>query len=116
MIYPYKCECGNDFEVIKKMSEIDRVERCQLCQRIAKRYIGLSHFNGASEWNSDAYRGFNPAFGKVVKGKTHQRELLAQAKGEGREMIEVGNEKPETIHKHFDKQREETRMKRWSDV
>jgi hypothetical protein len=31
-------------------------------------------------------------------------------------MIELGNEKPETIHKHFDKQRDETRKKRWDSV
>lgn len=114
--YPYRCECGNEFEVIKRMSEIDRVERCQLCQRKAVRAIGLTNFTGASEWNSSAYRGFNPAFGKVVNGKSHQRELLARARGEGKEMIEIGNEKPDNIEKHFSKQREETRQKRWDSV
>lgn len=114
--YPYRCECGNDFEVVKSMSEIDRVERCSLCQRKATRQIGLTNFTGASEWNSSAYRGYNPAFGKVVNGKTHQRELLAQARGEGREMIEIGNEKPETIEKNFKKERETKRAKRWAEV
>lgn len=113
--YPYRCECGNEFEVVKRMAEIDRVERCELCQRKATRYIGRTNFTGASEWNSDAYRGYNPAFGKVVNGKTHQRELLAKAKDEGKEMIEIGTEKPETMEKHFSKQREETRARRWAE-
>ena len=115
MIYPYQCDCGNEFDVIKRLSEIERVERCELCQRIATRTIALSNIAAmsAGDWNRQS---FNPAFGKVVNSKAHQREILAKYKGEGKEFIEVGNEKPETVHKHFEKQREDTKKKRWESV
>ncbi len=31
-------------------------------------------------------------------------------------MIEVGNEKVETVHRHFEKQREQTRADRWAEA
>ena len=115
MIYPYKCQCGTEFEVIKKMSEIENVEHCPDCKSVAVRTIGLSHFGAVSagDWNRQS---FNPAFGQVVNSKAHQREILAKFKGQGKEFIEVGNEKVESIHKHFEKQREETKKKRWDSV
>ena len=115
VIYPYECQCGTEFEIIKSMREIDNAEHCPNCQKAARRVIGLSNFGAisAGDWNKQSY---NPAFGKVVNSKAHQREILAKFKGEGKEFIEIGNEKPESIHKHFDKQRADTAQKRWSEV
>ena len=115
MIYPYECRCGTKFEVIKRMSEIDNTEHCPNCQRVSERKIGLSNFGAmsAGDWNKQT---FNPAFGKVVNSKAHQREILTKFKGEGKEMIEVGTEKPETIHKHFEQQRAKTKKDRWDSV
>lgn len=33
MIYAYRCTaCSHDFEVVKRLAEIDRVETCPVCQ------------------------------------------------------------------------------------
>jgi hypothetical protein len=54
---------------------------------------------------------FSPVLGKVVSST---KEVQKEAKARG--MIEVGSEKPETLHKHFDRQREETRRQRYEDA
>ncbi len=41
---------------------------------------------------------YNPAFGRVVKNRQERKELAKQLN-----MVEVGNEKPSTIHKESDK-------------
>lgn len=112
--YPYQCTCGGEFEVIKLIADIDREEKSPCCDLVAKRTIASNfYFTGASDWNKQHY---NPAFGQVVKSKAHQREILAKFKGEGKEMIEIGNEKPETIEKKFKKEREEKRAKAWAEI
>jgi hypothetical protein len=47
----------------------------------------------------------------VIKSDRHRDEV---AKSLG--VIEVGNEKPDVIHKHFDDQRETKRKKAYDDI
>jgi hypothetical protein len=107
VIYPYQCPEGHSFEVIKSLAEIDREERCH-CGEIAARHIGLFALDktAASSWQPT----WNPGLGQVVKSKAHA-ERIAKEKG----FIEVGNEKPEAIHRHFDKQREDAYKAKWAD-
>lgn len=110
--YPYFCtKCELEFEVIKSIKDYDSEESCIQCSKVSNRRIGLVNFNGASDWKPE----YNPALGCVVKSKSHQREILSRYKGEGRELIEVGNEPVENIHKYYDNQRAEVSNKRWNE-
>lgn len=112
MIYPYRCldaACAETFEVIKAVADIDNSEACPKCGTPAQRYIARTHVHGsAADWNTQTW---NPALGCYTKS-TKQARDIAKSRG----MEEVGTEKPETIHKHFDKQREETRAQRWREA
>jgi hypothetical protein len=74
----------------------------------SKLYVTQIDRAAASDWNNIS---FNPGLGQWTKSNKHAQQI-AKAKG----MIEVGNEKPENIHKHFDKQREDTAAQRWTDA
>jgi putative FmdB family regulatory protein len=112
--YPYFCKsCSYTFDVIKSISRFDDNEFCEKCEGVATRQIGRVNFNGASDWNQPST--YNHAFGCVVKSKQHQREILSRYKDHGRELIEVGTEPPEKIHKYFENQRAEASEKRWSE-
>ncbi len=53
-VYQYYCtECKKTEEVMKPISEIDRVERCSICGTSMKRLLCESNFkiNGYSEQN-----------------------------------------------------------------
>lgn len=111
--YTYMCcdeACAIQFEVVKPLRELDVPETCLKCEGASQRRISRTNFTNAGDWKSQ----YNPAFGCVVKSKAHQREIMSRFKGEGREMIEVGNEPVENIHKHYDRQRAETREKKWA--
>lgn len=58
---------------------------------------------------------YNYALGKTIKSKTHLRNELAKLRGQGKEMIEIGDEKPEKIERHFALERKEKRDKRWAE-
>jgi putative FmdB family regulatory protein len=114
VIYPYKCtECGHKFEVIKSVKDIDTPERCPKCCTKSERYIARTHFYGAGDWDKAAY---NPAFGKIIRSKAHLREELSIAASEGREMVEIGNEPVDNIHKDMDRKREERAAERWREA
>ena len=54
---------------------------------------------------------YNPGLGCVTKS-IKDAERIAKSRG----LEPVGNEPPENLHKHFDRQREETREQRWRDA
>jgi len=102
MIYPYQCSCGKEFEVVKSLDDIDRVEPCPKCLAEAKRVIAGGYFYG--EKVEDAV--WDPAFGCVVKDSNHRKRL---AKERGWE--EVGNTDMNKWHadKQAEKQKETER-------
>lgn len=108
--YPYRCVCGNEFDVYKNLSDIDKIEICQECGHNCtkdNRVIARTTFYGADDWNSAEY---NPAFGKHVT----KREARLEAKRRG--MEEVGNEDLKKYHKHIDQENEKRRKARWDKV
>lgn len=111
MIYEYLCDnvnCNKRFDVVKPAKESRNAERCPKCEANATRqFTSNIQIVGASVIDAEYYH----AFGKVVKNKRHRKDLM---KRHGVE--EVGNEKPETIHKHFDKTRATKREKNWEKV
>jgi hypothetical protein len=107
-IYPYECDQGHSWEVAKPLSAIDAEERCSLCGVVGGRTIGLVAIDktAASSWQPT----WNPGLGQVVKSKAHAQRI-AKEKG----LLEVGTEKVENIHRHYDKQREDAHKARWAD-
>jgi putative FmdB family regulatory protein len=106
MIYDYQClSCGHAFDVVKPMTKASRKEKCRKCRKVASRIWSANiQFIGAAVQHAE----YNPAFGQVIKNKRH-RDEMARRRG----MVEIGNEKPATIHKHFDDQRATAKAKRW---
>jgi hypothetical protein len=61
----------------------------------------------------DQMRGGADAGGRMTRKRTlHDLRKIAKSRG----LEEIGNEKPEKIHDHFEKQREETKAQRWADA
>lgn len=110
MVYPYGCTlCGHNFDVIKRLAQIDRPENCPKCRGIAERGIAAPHVHSsAGDWNRVE---FNHGLGCWTKGNKHA-EQIAKSKG----LEPIGNEPPEKIHKYFEKKREETREARYEEA
>lgn len=110
MVYEYYCPaCELQFDVIKSVKEFDADERCEKCKSVAQRQFAPKklYLSGTKVQEAE----YNPGLGCVVKNKQHVKEICRR-KG----LEEIGNEKPETIHKHFDKAREEKREKAWANA
>lgn len=88
MVYDYLCnECDTHVDVIKRVGEIDRKEKCPSCDTIMTRAFCPSkiHLSGTAVQE----KKWQPALGRACT----DREMKAEAKAKG--MIEVGNEKQE---------------------
>jgi len=109
MIYPYECQCGETFEVAKALRSIDDPEHCPSCNQVARRVIGLSRIQTVEQ------AAYNPAFGKVIRNKAHLRDELKKKKDQGCDMIEVGDEPVDKLHKHFETVRKTKQEKSWSE-
>lgn len=108
--YDFQClKCDKPFEVIESIKAYSGQGTCPSCGNASRERIFSSdiQFIGAAVESAE----YNPAFGQVVKNKAHRNEL-AKAKG----LIEIGNEKPASIHKHSDQARAERLKKSWDEV
>lgn len=109
-LYDYYCKkCDLEFEVINSMKDYNPKEKCQACGEPAERIFKYCKFHFTGTKIEDAE--FNVGLGQITKSKRHRDEL---AKKLG--VVEVGNEKPESIHKHFDSEREKKIKKSWDEV
>ena len=108
-IYDYLCEkCDLEYSVEKKISEYTGLDKCLSCGNQGYRVFSCNvHFTGAKIEDAE----FNVGLGKITKSKRHREELAKRVGA-----IEVGNEKPETIYKHFEGDRETRNRKRWESV
>lgn len=98
MIYSYKCDaCAKLIDITKPVSDFDKQENCSDCGSILVRNYQSAkvHLYGTSVQHSY----FSHAFGQVVKGSNHERQIAKD-----RKCIEVGNENP---HKHCKFKRQE---------
>ena len=106
-IYEWRCQkCDIQFETVQSIKEYNGKTSCVTCgNETSERILSADvYFIGAKVESAE----YNPAFGQVVKNKRH-REELAKARG----LIEIGNEKPDKIHKKFESDRIEKRKKEW---
>lgn len=106
MIYPYRCtECRKEFDVVKPVKDFDSLETCPDCDGACdKLFTHKVHFIGTKVQDAE----FNPGLGCVVKNSSHRKEIAKQ-----KELIEVGNETPDTLHRESVVKKEESRQKEW---
>lgn len=108
-IYEYFCsKCDRKFEVIKPISQFNSPEKCEKCRKPVIKLVSSGIFFTGTKIEDAEY---NPGLGVITKSKKHRDELVKR-----KNLIEIGNETPETIHKHHEKAREEKRKKSWEDV
>ena len=110
MIYDYKCnKCEHVFEVTKPVSEVTSKHECPLCGyfKTTRQFSSNIYFNGAKVKDAE----YNHGLGCVVKSDRHRNEIAKRA-----ELVEVGNEKPDTIHKETVVKKQEQRAKEWKDL
>lgn len=89
---------------------MDRLEMCE-CGHEAIRLFRPNP-NNINKSKGIAYEAnYNPGLGEVVYSDRHYKELC-KIKG----LEPLGNEKPETIHKHYDKQRQEKLDKAYDEA
>lgn len=116
--YPFRCkDCGSEFDLIMRVSDYEklqtaesgkRITACTNCKGPAQRFYTPHEVCGADDWNNQTW---NQGLGCYTKSNKHARDI-AKSKG----LIEVGNEKTDTIHKEFDTKREEKRQERWDNA
>lgn len=97
------------FEVVRSIKEYDGKDQCPTCGNIGARDYSRCKFHFTGTKIEDAE--FNPGLGRITKSKAHRNELAKQLGVE-----EIGNENPDSIHKHFDTTRAEKLEKSWDDV
>lgn len=108
-IYDYSCEkCDNEYEIIKSIKDYDSKDPCPTCGNIGSRLLSKDIFFTGTKIEDAEY---NPGLGKITKSKKHREELVKSMN-----LVEIGNEKPETIHNIFEKSREEKRKKAYDDL
>lgn len=108
-VYEWHCDrCRLGFETVQSIKDYTGKQKCTACGKAARRIFSCNvHFTGTKIEDAE----FNPGLGAITKSKRHRDEL---AKKMG--AIEIGNEKPESVHRHFDGEREHKRKKAWESV
>lgn len=110
MVYAYRCPtCDHEFDVIKRHTEMDHPEICERCKTTAIREFMPQRLHLVHTKVQDAE--YNPGLGCITKNRQDRAEICKK-----RGIEEIGNEKPDKIHEHFEKVREEKREKAWADA
>jgi putative FmdB family regulatory protein len=107
--YEYTCQkCDLSTEVVKSIHEYQSPEHCTQCGNLLiKVFSGRVHFVGTKIEDAE----YNVGLGEVTKSKRH-REEIARRKG----AIELGNEKPDSVHKHQERILSDRLKKSWDEV
>ena len=105
--YDYECHQEHRWEVIKPMAQSQTSEACATCGALGRKLPSRFNFSGAGDWNRQE---FNHGLGVVATPK--QAEKIAAQRG----LVPIGNESAESMHKHFDKVREDKREARYADA
>lgn len=93
---------------MKSIHDYDGKDPCPKCGTIGQRVLSSKiHFIGTKIEDAE----YNVGLGAITKSKKHRDELAKR-----QNVVEIGNEKPETVHSVFDKGREEKRKKSWEDL
>jgi putative FmdB family regulatory protein len=108
-VYDYACECGIEFDLIKKMSDHTKTALCS-CGKSAERVFnkGTFFFIGESDWNNQTY---NHGLGCKTRSDAHARQIAKE-----RGLVEVGNENPTAIGDTMEKDQEKKRSDSYDDI
>lgn len=108
-LYEYFCEkCDIQYDIIKSIKEYKRDDQCPMCGNIGDRIFSKDiTFLGTKIEDAE----FNVGLGTITKSKKHRDELAKRMN-----LVEIGNEKPDTVHKIFDNARAEKRKKAYDDI
>jgi len=89
MLYEYYCaHCNSDWEISKKLVEIDRPEFCDDChETLARKISDKISFSGHKVDDNQTY--FNHALGCEVRSESHAKRIAKE-----RGFVELGNDKP----------------------
>lgn len=98
--------CDYEFDVVKHHSKSSKKEKCPACKRVAARIWPMPTFTGTSIENAE----YNPGLGAVTKSKRDRDE---KAKRMG--LVEIGNEKSQTLRKEFSDYRAKKRKQAYED-
>lgn len=108
MIYDYNCTEHGEFEVYKPMSEAGSPSFCPQCQ---KEGVRIWNNRGGFMGEKVEHPEWNPALGCVTKSRKHAKQIA-----DSRGLVEVGNEKPDTVHKEMNSLREAKREQSYNEV
>lgn len=106
----YSWACDAHYWIVSStVAARDEPSSCPKCGAVGTRQIDLPNIDkvAAGSWNQQAY---NPGLGCWTKSWKHGREI---AKSRGLE--EVGDEPADKLYEKHERQRQETRAKRWAD-
>jgi len=107
-IYDYNCSgCEKEYEVYRSIKSYTGKDPCPKCGIIGHRLLstGIS-FLGTKVEDAE----FNVGLGKITKNAKHRDELAKRMN-----LVEIGNENPDTFHNKFEKEREQKRLKAWEN-
>ena len=108
--YPYVCpDCEKAFDVIKRISDIDKIENCPQCFAICNKNNRKIARQALHDIDVDDPK-WDHALGCVVKNSKHRKKI---AKDRG--LIEVGTESVENIEKLFSKKRDDIAKERYRE-
>jgi putative FmdB family regulatory protein len=107
--YDYACnDCDREYEIYKSIKEYDGKDPCPFCGLVGRRLLSANISFLGEKVESPEY---NVGLGKVVRNSKHRAELAKSMN-----LVEIGNENPETFHNKFEKERESKRLKSYDDV
>lgn len=110
-IYPYECDCGENFDVVAKIADIDNLApycpKCGIMLGRLNRRLAKVNFSNEKVEDSE----WCPALGCVVKGQKH-RERIAKERG----LEPLGNESIDTVNSFFDQKQKEVEKKRSEEL
>jgi hypothetical protein len=88
---------------------MDQSESCPACgtDEAERLFRPRIHIHGAKVESAE----YNPGLGCVTKNKRHRAEICKR-----RDLVEVGNEKPDTLFKETVEKRKKEREREWKDL
>lgn len=110
MIYEYRCkDCSHNFDVVKPVRDLDVDHECPACghDETVRLFSSNIHIVGAAVQHAE----YNPALGCVIKNKQHRADVA-----KSKDLVEVGNETPDTLHKETVVKREQERAREWENL
>jgi len=110
MIYPYLCrDCGLEYDVEKPVAMYDSPEICIKCESNDVQRIYHANYAILGAKSKDAY--YDVSLGKVIMNEKDRKETMKI-----KDVIEIGSETKESLHKHTVIAKQKEKDKQWDDL